>query len=173
MKIGPRDAWIIARLLGGRVPVAPGGIEPILESERVRPLADRLRETATDQRASIWKGFLTGRPDRDDWSGPVGEADPAAPPPPEDAPTAAGISPRANLDDLKRLVADTSWPWPGWLAGGVLNTLAADPGVGKTILAMNLARIPGRAVPGPTARPTRSRPGPGRCGSPATATIPS
>ena len=39
------------------------------------------------------------------------------------------------------MIADTSWPWPGWLAASVLNSLAADPGIGKTILAMNLAHI--------------------------------
>jgi hypothetical protein len=139
MRIGSRDAWIIARLLCGRVPVADGEVEPMLESERIRPLADRLRETDPDQRAATWKGFLTGRSDRDDWAGPVGEADPAAPPPPEQAEATA--RPRANLGDVKRLLAETEWPWPGWLAGGVLNTLASHPGEGKTILAMNLARV--------------------------------
>ena len=39
------------------------------------------------------------------------------------------------------MMADTTWPWQGWLAGGVLNSLAADPGIGKTIVAMNLARV--------------------------------
>jgi hypothetical protein len=134
MKISPRDGWIIARLLCGR------GTAPLVESDRIRPLADRLRDTEPSHRGATWKGFLTGRPDREDWSGPVGDADPAAPPPEEESASVGG-RPRANLDDLKRMAADTSWPWPGWLAGGVLNALAADPGVGKTILAMNLARV--------------------------------
>ncbi len=40
----------------------------------------------------------------------------------------------------RRLITDASWPWPGWLAGGALTSLAADPGIGKTLLAMTLAR---------------------------------
>ena len=42
---------------------------------------------------------------------------------------------------MRRLMANTSWPWPGWLAGTVLNSLAADPGIGKTVLAVTLACI--------------------------------
>lgn len=139
MRIGARDAWIIDRLLCGRVPVADGEVEPLLESERARPIVERLRETDPDQRRAVWIGFLTGRSDRDDWASPVGEADPGAPPPPEHAVEA--LPKRATLGDVKRLIAETQWPWPGWLAGGVLNTLASHPGEGKTILAMNLARV--------------------------------
>jgi AAA domain len=138
VKLSPREAWIVARLLCGRLPVAPGSIEPIDESERIRPLADRLHDTDPQLRTWIWRGFLTGRPDHEDWTGPVGEADPSGPPPEESPPEAP---PRANLSHIRRLIAETAWSWPGWLAGGVLNTLASHPGEGKTILAMNLARI--------------------------------
>src|SRR5690348_1315156 len=123
MRIGARDAWVIARRLWGREPVAPGEVEPLLESERVRPLVEGLRDTDLSQRAAVRKGFLTGRADSEDWSGPVGEADPAGPPPPEDSPEAP--RPRATLADVKRMMADTTWPWPGWLAGGGLNSVAA------------------------------------------------
>ena len=33
------------------------------------------------------------------------------------------------------------WAWPGWIAAAVLNALAAEPGTGKTILAMWLAWV--------------------------------
>jgi hypothetical protein len=79
MRIGVRDTWIIARRLCDREPVAPGEVEPLLESERVRPLVERLRDTDLSQRPAVWKGFLTGRADSEDWSGPVGEADPTRP----------------------------------------------------------------------------------------------
>jgi hypothetical protein len=46
----------------------------------------------------------------------------------------------ATLASVARLLADVAWPWPGWLAGAALNSLASDPGVGKTLLAMTLAR---------------------------------
>ncbi len=140
MRLSPREAWIVSRLLCGRTPVAPGSVEPLDESERIRPLAARLRATEVPHRPYVWKGFLTGRADHEDWSGPVGEADAAGPPPP-DEPASASVRPRAHLGDIKRLITETVWPWPGWLAGGVLNTLASHPGEGKTILAMNLARI--------------------------------
>jgi hypothetical protein len=54
-----------------------------------------------------------------------------------------------TLTDYKRQAADTTWPWKGWLAGGVLNSLAADPGIGKTIVAMNLARALWKGTPWP------------------------
>ena len=56
MRIGARDAWIIARLLCGREPVAPGEVEPLLESERVRPLADRLAGDGPGSRAGSGRG---------------------------------------------------------------------------------------------------------------------
>ena len=128
------------RLLCGRVPVPPGKAEPLDETERIRPLAALLRDAETAAaRFRIWQGFQVW-PDAADWSGPVSAADPSAPPPEE------GAGPEeedrvANVGDLRKQLASTIWPWPGWLVGGALNTLASDPGDGKTILAMNLARI--------------------------------
>jgi hypothetical protein len=139
MRLSPREAWIVARLLCGREAVAPDSVEPLDESERIAPLTRRLREAEVAHRPWIWKGFVAGRPDHEDWTAPVGEADPSSSPPPEEA--SATARPRAHLGEVKRLIAETEWPWPGWLAGGVLNTLASHPGEGKTILAMNLARV--------------------------------
>ena len=41
---------------------------------------------------------------------------------------------------MRRLGVAIQWVWPGWLANGVLNALAADPGTGKTVMAADLAR---------------------------------
>lgn len=139
MRISPREAWIVARLLGDRT-------TELEETERIGPLAEVLRRTLPRERPAVWRGFLAAIPDREGWSGPVDDADVMAEPPPMPEPDRAtaglgqGPGATATLDDLKRMVSVTAWPWPGWLAGGVLNTLAANPGVGKTILAMNLAK---------------------------------
>ncbi len=138
--IGKRDAWVLARLLCGKVSVPDGSIEPVDESDVVRSIAERLRAVESGSRMLVWDGFLAAQADPDAWIDAIGNADPCAPPPEAEGRANAPVS-CATLGDLKRMVADTSWPWPGWLAGGVLNSLAADPGVGKTILAMNLARV--------------------------------
>jgi hypothetical protein len=81
--------------------------------------------------------MLAARSDRYELEKTLADIDPDADPPPE----ADGTLGRcATLADVRRLVADTEWPWNGWLAAGVLNALAADPGTGKTLMAADLAR---------------------------------
>lgn len=69
--------------------------------------------------------------------------------PPEDAPPDRC----ATLADVKTIIASLEWPWPGWLAAGSLNALASDPGIGKTILAAELARRVYRGEPWPCGAP--------------------
>jgi hypothetical protein len=65
----------------------------------------------------------------------VANQDPQGPPPvEEDEPERC-----ATLADVRQMIASTAWPWPGWLAAAVLNALASDPGIGKTIFAVTLA----------------------------------
>ena len=99
-------------------------------------VARHLDRLAPADRTTAFQGFLAARTDGDEIIRRMADIDPKAPPPPE-AETAGRC---ATLADLRRLVADTRWPWPGWLAAGVLNALAADPGTGKTIMATDLAR---------------------------------
>ncbi len=54
----------------------------------------------------------------------VSAVDPSGPPP-EDDPAEWP----ASLGDLRRVVDDLNWPWPGWLASGVLNVLASRSGM--------------------------------------------
>ncbi len=51
MKPGSRDAWIVARLLCGR-----------------------LRATVLDRRMFVWDGFLAARPDPNAWIDAIGNA---------------------------------------------------------------------------------------------------
>lgn len=84
----------------------------------------------------LWQAMLAARPDRDELVKAMGSADASElPPEPEPPPERC-----ATLADVRRLVAEQQWIWPGWLAVGVLNGLAADPGTGKTIMAADLAR---------------------------------
>ena len=139
MRISPREAWIVSRTLCGRPTSAPGSPTPLDESERIRPLTDLLRSIPQPHRFWIWRGFLTGCSDPEGWTGPIEAVRPDQPPPPEEAPVEGSLS--ADLGDIRRMISGMRWTWPRWLAAGVLNTLASNPGEGKTILAMNLAKV--------------------------------
>jgi hypothetical protein len=106
-------------------------------SEAFRPLAERLAGTPPDRRPDILDGYALRLPDPAGFFKAVALADRDGPAP---APEADRPPRSATLASVRRLMANTSWPWPGWLAGAVLNALAADPGIGKTVLAMTLAR---------------------------------
>jgi hypothetical protein len=44
------------------------------------------------------------------------------------------------LEDIARIVSNQPWLWRDWIAGGVLNVVASEPGTGKTRFALDLAR---------------------------------
>ncbi len=148
MSVSLFDAWIVARLLFGQ-PVTDD--ELAAASGTIRPLAARLvAEPDPDRRQAIWEGFSLNLRDPAEWRKAVALADRDGPAPiPE-----ANRPPRcATLATVRRIMADTPWPWPGWLAAAVLNSLAADPGIGKTILAMSLAVILWFRRPWPDGQP--------------------
>ena len=130
--IAPREAWALRRLLvGGSI---PDGCGPGAE---FRPLADCLAACPVEDRRPAWEGFLAGRPDAEALIAALAAIEPTDPPP------AAGPDadrPYATLADVGRVVTSDAWLWPGWLADGVLNVLASEPGKGKTRFAMDLAR---------------------------------
>jgi hypothetical protein len=70
---------------------------------------------------------------------------------------AAGTDPELDRDttaaDLVRVNARIRWAWDLWLPVGVLTILAADPGVGKTRLCMDLARRVYLGLPWPDGSP--------------------
>jgi hypothetical protein len=132
MSLSSYDAWVLRRILC----VQPVNGEVAGVSEAWRPITERLARAQPGERATLFDGFLTGRPDRREIVASVADTDPTGPAPEVSAARASA----ATLADVRRLFADTTWPWPGWLAGGSLNALASDPGIGKTLLAMTLAR---------------------------------
>jgi hypothetical protein len=94
------------------------------------------RAALAEARRPIWDAMLAALSDRDSLVNAIGNVVPDGPPPEAEA----GAERSATLADLRRLVADDQWLWKGWLAVGVLNALAADPGTGKTIMAADIAR---------------------------------
>jgi AAA domain len=61
----------------------------------------------------------------------------------EPAPTAApedSVYTYATLADIAQAMASQEWVWRGWIAKGVLNAAASEPGVGKTRFGLDLAR---------------------------------
>ncbi|QDV32369.1 AAA family ATPase [Tautonia plasticadhaerens] len=129
--IRPFDAWTLRTLLaGGSI---DGGQEAI--SSPFRLLAAHLDSLPSEGRQAAWNGFLCSRADAEELTIALSDVDPSSPSP---EPDPAGRC--ANLADLRRLVASVGWHWGQWLAAGVLNGLAADPGTGKTVMATDLAR---------------------------------
>jgi hypothetical protein len=126
----PLDFWVVRSLVTGRL--LNGEAEAV--SEPFKPLVEHLAKLPTEARQGALDGFLCGRSDADELVMALAGVDPSDPPPENDPEERC-----ATLADLRRLVADTQWPWPGWLAAGVLDALAADPGTGKTIFAFSLA----------------------------------
>lgn len=128
-----RAAWLIRRLLVGHGP-ADEDLQALPPS--LRGVARHLAALDVASRLTAWGGYLAGRDDAAQLVAAVVAADPEGPAP------EPGTSTRcAHLGHMRRLVANSRWPWPGWLAAAVLNGLAADPGTGKTLMAFALARL--------------------------------
>jgi hypothetical protein len=111
-----------------------GEVEKI--SDRYRDLAGYLAELPLRDRQVVWRGFLCGRPDSKDLIKALADQSPGAPPPAAEA----IVRCYATLEDIAKIMSSQPWLWRGWIASGVLNAVAADPGVGKTRFAMDLAR---------------------------------
>jgi hypothetical protein len=146
MTLAPYDAWVLARILAD----LPVGREMAAMAEPWRGFAERLGTTEPERRSGIFEGYSYSLPDPDVLFGGLEKVRPDGPPPESGA-----NRPRtyATLADVRRLIADASWPWPGWMAGGALTSLAADPGIGKTLLAMSLARLLWEGRPWPDGQP--------------------
>jgi hypothetical protein len=128
------DAWVLAALCADQ----PVDGELAKVSGPLRALAKRLAAAHPEDRPLILEGYSLHPSDRGALVRAIADARPDGPAPPPEADRPARS---ATLADVRRLMADTSWPWPRWLARGVLNSLASDPGIGKTVLAMTLGAI--------------------------------
>src|SRR5689334_11749109 len=99
------DAWAMRRLLTGHV--LNGELEEV--SRPLRRVAVHLAGLPRESRSVAFDGYLAGRDDAAKIIETLAGVDPTGPPP------AAETTKRcANLADLRRLVADTRMPWPGW-----------------------------------------------------------
>jgi hypothetical protein len=127
---GP-DYWLVAKLLSG------GSLNGELElaSPAFRGLADLLVATELAHRGIAWNGFLAGRSDRDAIVRGVADVKPDEPPPATDPPRRS-----AHLGDLAHADHESRFIWPGWLVRGHFNLLSSHPKIGKTHLALDLAR---------------------------------
>ena len=136
------DAWVLGRQLIAHP--LNGELEAV--SGRFRPLVDHLGAVAPEGRQTALAGFLCGCPDAADIIAAVASIDPCGPPP--EVPTGHDRS-YATLADIERVISTQAWLWKGWLAGGVLNVLASEPGTGKTRFALDLARRLWSGLPWP------------------------
>ena len=131
MTIGPPDAWTLRRLLCG---YSMNG-QPTSLADPWKRMAEHLDGLPKKARPAAWTAMLVARPERDELVKALADVDPLGPAPP--AATAATF---ATLADVAKIVSAQPWLWKGWLALGVLNAVAADPGVGKARFDLDLAR---------------------------------
>jgi KaiC/GvpD/RAD55 family RecA-like ATPase len=106
----------------------------------------RLVANEASHRKAVLDGFAAAQAEADRLVQAIVDARPTGPEPER---TADAVARNATLADVRRLDVDRSWPWHGWLPRGAMTALASDPGVGKTLLAMTLAKAFWSASPWP------------------------
>lgn len=72
---------------------------------------------------------------------------------PDCVPSLLRVPTDATLEHLRQSIGAVQWVWEGWLQRGQLTYLAAEPGVGKTRLCVDLVRRIWSALPWPDGRP--------------------
>jgi hypothetical protein len=133
MTLPPLETYVLAKLLAG---IEPNG-ELGRVSEPWRPLVNHVAGLPAEHRVTaVEAAYRMPGFDPDALVRQLAGIDPAGPPPATDAPP----EDTATLADLREQMAGAKWDWKGWIASTVLNAIAADPGTGKTLLAVWLAR---------------------------------
>ena len=145
--IRPYDTWALARLVAG------GDVNGEMEhvSSPHRRLCDHLATLPLEARQPALTAFLKSRPEAEEQAvilaladiDPEGQA-------PED-PDPGRLF--ATLADVAKVVSAQPWLWKEWLAMGVLNVVAADPGIGKSRFALDIARRLWLGLPWPDNQP--------------------
>jgi hypothetical protein len=125
------DAWTLARLVAGLS--VNGELQAV--SESFGPIARHLADLAVEDRRIALDGFLLGSVDGERIALAIDAINPEGPPLETEPPARP-----ANLGDLERVMAESQWVWEGWIATARIAGIAAFEGVGKTRLAMDLAR---------------------------------
>src|SRR5690606_33150655 len=75
------------------------------------------------------------RTDRGEIIAALAGVDPLGPPP--EAPAAPRF---ATVADVRRMLSETRWTWPGWIPSGRIIGIGGFEGTGKTRFALDLAR---------------------------------
>ncbi len=125
------DAWTLARVVSMESPE----IDLTGLSERFRPVIAILAAVPFEHRQTALTVFAERLPDPDAVILAIAQADPKEPPPLLDAPKRF-----ATCADVSKLEMDVPWVWEGWLPSARVVGIAAGEGVGKTRVAMDLAR---------------------------------
>jgi hypothetical protein len=137
------DAWVFSRIMSDQ----PINGEMAAVSRSWKELAELLAATPSDERQDGLRWALVGRFDRDAFLGAVALHDPNGPAPTEEQPRFATCA------DILRLETTEPWTWKGWLPSARVVGIAAGEGVGKTRLAMDLARRAWHGLPWPDGQP--------------------
>ena len=141
----PTDAWTLARLVAVESP----GDDLAGVSEAIRPLVAMLQAAVPlEHRHTAFTAFLARQPGADDIVVAMAQADPMGPPPVIEPPRRF-----ATCADVMRLETTAPWTWKGWLPSARVIGIAAGEGVGKTRLAMDLARRVWHGEPWPDRQP--------------------
>jgi hypothetical protein len=125
------DAWVFRRLLAGKS--RPEDLAAISASWKL--LADLLDRLPERERGAAWQGHVLTRANREALIQAVDAQDPSAPAP--EGQTGRRI---ATLADLAASEGDGRFVWPGYLVKAHCNVLSSDPKIGKTHLALDLAK---------------------------------
>jgi hypothetical protein len=128
----PDVAWWISRLVSIDEPVN-GDLSAL--PEPFGGLVEELARAPFRARSYILRVFMLGYPYRGALLETLKGIDPRGP-----APAVAPRRLTAHLGDLAAYQSAGRFLWPGWIVRGHFNLLSSDPKVGKTHLALDLAR---------------------------------
>ena len=140
------DGWIFSRIVSDLA--TNDDFQAV--SARRKPLAAHLANLpALERQKAFQAACIALGADGERLFQSVLEAEPSGPTPEVDP----GLA-YATLADFARFASEQRWLWEGWLARGVFNAVAAEPGTGKTRFALDLARRMYSGLPWPDGQAT-------------------
>jgi hypothetical protein len=124
----PPDAWVLARLVANQA--LNGEVAALPES--LRPMGEHLAPLKPKDRPAAWKAMLAARPDRDELVKVMAAIDPLGPAPQPQPPAFATAA------DIRMVMSNTPWRWPGWIRDSSIVGVAGLEGTGKTRFLLDL-----------------------------------
>jgi AAA domain len=128
----PYESWVVAKIISQQ---PANGAELAAMSEPWRELAQKLAATPETDQPAILAGFLIGRTDSDAIIKALTDANANGP-----APALGSIVRSAHLGDLTSCQSAGRFIWQNWIVRAHFTLLSSDPKIGKTHLALDLAR---------------------------------